>query len=51
MVYPSTINEFTSGEIVNFVQTDTEKLNMYVSVVGWMLNVPVLLACCFAILF
>ena len=50
-VYPSTINEFSSGELVNFVQTDSLKLYDYVSCVGWMLNVPVLLTCCFCILF
>lgn len=50
-VHPSTINEFSSGELVNFVQTDSLKLYDYVSCVGWLLNVPILLACCFTILF
>lgn len=50
-MYPATIAEFSSGELVNFVQTDSLKLFDYVSCIGWMLNVPVLLAGCFGFLF
>lgn len=50
-MYPATITEFSSGEIINFVQTDSLKLFDYVSYIGWMMNVPILLAGCFGFLF
>lgn len=33
------------------MQTDSDKLRSYVTAIGWMMNVPVLLAFCFSILF
>ena len=48
-VYPA--HEFSTGEVVNFVQTDCSKMYLFVQCLPWIVCLPFELAACLVILF
>ena len=50
-VYPSSGSGFTSGQIINFVQTDSNKLFFFASQLAMVANMPFLLLAAIGLLF